>query len=72
VLVEDDTGDVSLVFFKMPRARIQQLLPVGTTRYISGKLEQWDGRRQMVHPTDPRRAPRAAPPVEAVYGQTEG
>ncbi len=74
VLVEDDTGDVSLVFFKMPRARIQQLLPVGTTRFISGKLEQWDGRRQMVHPDRilDEAAFAALPTVEAVYGQTEG
>jgi ATP-dependent DNA helicase RecG len=74
VLVEDDTGDVSLIFFKMPRARIQALLPVGAKRYISGKLELWDGRRQMVHPDRvlDEAAFAALPSVEAVYGQTEG
>ena len=50
VLVEDDTGDVELVFFLANHEWVRSRLPVGATRWISGKLELWDGRRQMVHP----------------------
>src|ERR1039458_9545667 len=50
VLVEDDTGDVELVFFLANSDWIKKRLPVGATRWISGKLELWDGRLQMVHP----------------------
>jgi ATP-dependent DNA helicase RecG len=74
VLVEDDTGDVTLVFFNMPKGRMEKLLPVGEKRLVSGKIELWDGQRQMVHPErilDERNA-ASLPAVEAVYGQTEG
>jgi ATP-dependent DNA helicase RecG len=74
VLVEDDTGDVLLVFFNAPRERIQKLLPLGAERYVSGKLELWDGYRQMVHPDRilDERSIGDLPAVEAVYGLTEG
>lgn len=74
VVVEDDTGDIALVFFQMPRARIERLLPVGARKIVSGKLEVWDGRRQMVHPDrviDESELGKL-PAVEPVYGQTEG
>ena len=74
VLVEDDTGDVSLVFFKADPGRIRQMLPVGEIRYISGKIELWEGRRQMVHPERvlDLAAFQRMPSVEPVYGMTEG
>jgi ATP-dependent DNA helicase RecG len=74
VLVEDDSGDVTLVFFNMPPARMEKLLPMGAKRFVSGKIELWDGHRQIVHPDrilDERNA-ASLPAVEAVYGQTEG
>lgn len=74
VLVEDETGDVTLVFFNAQRPRMEKLLPVGERRYVSGKIELWDGRRQMVHPDRvlDERSVASLPAVEAVYGQTEG
>src|SRR5215212_5511925 len=74
ILVEDDTGDILLVFFNAHPERIQALLPVGSVSYVSGKIEIWDGYRQMVHPDrilDERRIGEL-PAVEAVYGLTEG
>src|SRR5277367_4563312 len=50
VLIEDDTGDVELVFFLANHEWVRSKLPVGARRWISGKLELWDGRRQIVHP----------------------
>jgi ATP-dependent DNA helicase RecG len=74
VLVEDDTGDVELVFFLANVDWIKSRLPVGATRWISGKLELWDGRLQMVHPDRVMDAEELArmPAVEPVYGLTEG
>jgi ATP-dependent DNA helicase RecG len=74
VLVEDDTGDITLVFFNLPRQRVEKLLPKGCRRFVSGKIELWDGMRQMVHPDRilDERGAAALPAVEAVYGQTEG
>src|SRR5918998_1581101 len=74
VLVEDDTGDVTLVFFNAQRARLEKLLPKGARRFVSGKIELWDGTRQMVHPDRilDERGAATLPSVEAVYGQTEG
>ncbi|MGA8715275.1 MAG: ATP-dependent DNA helicase RecG [Roseiarcus sp.] len=74
VLVEDETGDVELVFFLANHAWVRSRLPVGATRWISGKLERWDGRNQIVHPDRVMDADEFArlPAVEPVYGLTEG
>ena len=74
VLVEDDTGDVELVFFLANSEWIKKRLPVGATRWISGKLELWDGRLQMVHPDRVMDSEELAkmPAVEPVYSLTEG
>ncbi|HEU4518382.1 MAG TPA: ATP-dependent DNA helicase RecG [Microvirga sp.] len=74
VLVEDETGDITLGFFNAPRARMEKLLPVGAQRFVSGTIELWDGMRQMVHPDRvlDERGIKDLPAVEAVYGLTEG
>jgi ATP-dependent DNA helicase RecG len=74
VLVEDETGDVLLVFFLANHHWIETSLPLGETRWISGKLELWDGHRQIVHPDrvlDSEGFAKMAP-VEPVYPSTEG
>ena len=74
VLAEDETGDVLLVFFLANHHWIERSLPLGETRWISGKLELWDGHRQIVHPDrvlDSEGFARMAP-VEPVYPSTEG
>jgi ATP-dependent DNA helicase RecG len=74
VLVEDDTGDVELVFFLANHDWIRKALPLGETRWVSGKLEMWDGHLQMVHPDHVMDAAGLAgmPAVEPVYRLTEG
>ena len=74
VLVEDETGDVELVFFLTNSEWVQKKLPIGAKRWVSGKLEQWDGHLQMVHPDRLMDADELAkmPAVEPVYGLTEG
>ena len=74
VIVEDDTGDIMLVFFMNNPAWIERALPLGKTRWVSGKLELWDGHLQMVHPDRILDEAGLAklPPVEPIYGLTEG
>jgi ATP-dependent DNA helicase RecG len=74
VLVEDETGDVELVFFLANHSWVRSRLPVGATRWISGKLEIYDGIGQMVHPDRVLNAEEFAklPAVEPVYSLTEG
>ena len=74
VLVEDETGDVLLVFFLANHHWIEKSLPLGETRWVSGKLELWDGHRQIVHPDRVLESEGFArmAPVEPVYPSTEG
>jgi ATP-dependent DNA helicase RecG len=74
VLVEDETGDLELVFFLANPEWIERSLPIGETRWVSGKLELYDGRRQMVHPDRVLDEAGVAklPAIEPVYGLTEG
>ncbi len=74
VLIEDATGDVLLVFFLSNHAWIEKMLPLGAERWVSGKLELYDGHRQMVHPDRVVDAEgfAAMPLTEPVYGLTDG
>lgn len=74
VFVEDETGDMALVFFNAQRARIESMLPIGSIRFVSGKIELFDGHRQMTHPDRVLDAEAYAklPPYEPVYGLTAG
>lgn len=74
VLVEDDTGDITLTWFNAARVRMEAMLPIGDIRYVSGIIELWDGHRQMVHPERVLDAAGLArqPIFEPVYGLTAG
>ena len=75
VYCSDETGDLTLAFFAPQAVSIERALPVGERRWVSGKIELFDGMRQMTHPdrivdeTDPR---EPFPLVEPVYPLTEG
>ena len=74
VYAHDETGDIVLTYFNMPPAYLARLLPEGELRYISGKVEIWDGMRQMVHPDHVAAEHELAklPLIEPVYPLTEG
>jgi len=73
VLVEDETGDALLVFFLANVDWIERSLPIGATRWVSGRLELYDGYRQIVHPDRilDEAGVQRLPPVEPVYALTE-
>jgi len=74
VRVSDDSAVMDLVFFRADAKYLNQILPVGSRRLVSGKIESFKDRLQIAHP-DHVVAPEDAaslPPHEAVYGVTEG
>ena len=74
VLVADATADMELVFFNPRIGQILSMLPLGSTRWLSGKLELFDGLRQMVHPERILDENQIAtlPPIEPTYPLTDG
>ncbi|PPQ40074.1 ATP-dependent DNA helicase RecG [Rhodoblastus acidophilus] len=74
VLAEDETGDLTLVFFRANGGWVEKALPVGATRWVSGLVEMFDYYKQMVHPDRilDEEGLKSLPPVEPVYGLTEG
>ena len=74
VRVSDDTAVMDLVYFRADAKYLTGLLPPGSRRLISGRVESFKDRLQMPHP-DYVVAPQEAaslPQHEAVYGLTEG
>jgi ATP-dependent DNA helicase RecG len=73
VRCSDETSAVELVFFHAKAEYLARTLPVGTRRIVSGRIERFGGRLQMVHPdyiVSPEQADRL-PLHEPVYRLTE-
>jgi ATP-dependent DNA helicase RecG len=74
VFTHDETAELQLVFFSPRRDWIERSLPVGQRRWVSGRLDTYDGMLQMVHPD--RIVDEAGlaelPEVEPIYPMTEG
>ena len=74
IYASDETGDITLTYFKGNKDYLEKLLPEGELRYVSGTAASYDGMLQMVHPD--RVVSEAdlhtLPPVEPVYPLTEG
>ncbi|WP_298912690.1 ATP-dependent DNA helicase RecG [uncultured Algimonas sp.] len=74
IKVYDDTGEMTLVFFKSYGSTLQRQFPEGAQRLISGKVEIYQAEAQMTHP-DYILAPDKAdelPTYEPVYPLTAG
>ena len=74
VLVEDSSGEMALIFFKVYKDSIKKNLPVGEMRLISGKVESFNGLKQMTHPDYIVKLEDAAKVIgfEPVYPLTAG
>jgi ATP-dependent DNA helicase RecG len=74
IIAADETGTLEIVYFNLPRERIEKMLPLGRTRYVSGRVGLYDGRLQMVHPDRvvDEQGLADLPAVEPVHSLTEG
>ena len=74
VRLADESGFLTLVFFRGDGRWLTGQLPMNSERIVSGRVEEFNGERQMVHPDhicDPERDARP-PPVEPIYPLTAG
>ena len=74
VFAHDQTGDISLVYFRAQGGWVEKLLPVGEERYVSGQIGFFNGEKQITHPDYVVEADSFAslPLVEPVYPLTNG
>ncbi|MEO0878635.1 MAG: ATP-dependent DNA helicase RecG [Pseudomonadota bacterium] len=74
VIVSDETSFLTLAFFHAREDYLAKALPEGARRLISGRIEDYNGDRQMTHPdyiADPDK-PEDMPLIEPVYPLTAG
>ncbi|HEX3431067.1 MAG TPA: ATP-dependent DNA helicase RecG [Rhizomicrobium sp.] len=74
VRCSDETSVLELVFFHGRHEYLARMLPAGTKRLVSGRIDRFGTRLQMVHPDyilSPEEADRL-PLFEPVYRLTEG
>jgi ATP-dependent DNA helicase RecG len=74
IRLRDETGFLSVAYFRGNEEMLKRMWPVGQTRLVSGKVGFYDGMRQMLHPdyvVDPAKGD-APPPVEPIYPLTQG
>jgi ATP-dependent DNA helicase RecG len=74
IRLRDDTGFLSVAYFRGSEDMFKRMWPVGQTRLVSGVVTFYDGMRQMLHPdhvVDPAKG-EAPPAVEPVYPLTQG
>ncbi len=70
----DGSGFLTLAFFRADGRWLQGQFPIGQERIVSGKVEDFQGERQMTHPDyiiDPKSG-KLPPAVEPIYGLTAG
>ena len=74
VRCSDDTGMIELVFFRGDATYLNRVLPVGTKRIVSGRIEYYRDGLQMPHPDYilPLEEADTLPLFEPVYALTEG
>ena len=72
--VEDAEKKFQVVFFNSNQDYLKRILPIGEQRIISGKLEEFNGLRQIVHPDYIEMVENSGkiPKLEPVYHLTEG
>ena len=74
VMTENETGRLEIIFFHARDDYVARMLPQGTRRIVSGRVEIRQGRAQMAHPdhiVDPDGGTEM-PLIEPVYPLTAG
>lgn len=70
----DETGDIEITYFKAYPATMNKILPEGSQRLISGKVDNFGARLQMMHPDYvlPLTDADTMPLIEPLYPLTAG
>jgi ATP-dependent DNA helicase RecG len=74
IIVSDDSGFLNLSYFHLKEQILQNLYPIGATKLISGKIENYQHKKQMIHPDycvniDQR---NQIPAIESIYPLSQG
>ncbi len=74
VMTEDATAKLEIVFFHADRRYVERMLPPDTEVYVSGRIEKYGEKLQMMHPDHivGLEALNTLPLLEPVYAQTAG
>jgi len=74
VFLHDETGELSLVFFRGQAAWLEKQLPIDEEVTVSGKVDWFNGRASMIHPDYIVKASDAEnlPLIEPIYPLTAG
>lgn len=74
VICSDESGEITLIFFKGDKGYLNRVLPEGEQRLVSGRIEYYNSTPQMPHPDfiEPLSNEEAIPAVEPVYPLTAG
>ncbi len=74
IACRDETGALTLIFFRGDRKYLEQALPQDSVRIVSGRQELYNGAAQMAHPDFilPEDRLSDLPDVEPVYPLTAG
>ena len=72
VRCSDETGQITLTFFRARGDYIEKILPLGQVRVISGKVESYGDQLQMSHPDHIAAEGEVDLTVEPIYPLTAG
>ncbi|MBI1338659.1 ATP-dependent DNA helicase RecG [bacterium] len=74
IRIRDETGFMTLVYFRANAQWMQRTFKMGKPVMVSGRVEEYQGGRQMLHPDHVIDPEREGPPpeVEPVYPMTAG
>jgi ATP-dependent DNA helicase RecG len=74
VQCHDETGEITLVFFHANTQWLEKTLPVGEVRWVSGRIEEFSGALQIVHPDHivDEEGFAKLPLLEPIYPRTAG
>ncbi|MBJ3774704.1 ATP-dependent DNA helicase RecG [Acuticoccus mangrovi] len=68
IIAADDTGELVIVYFRGGGAWRAAHYPIGEWVRVSGLVEMWDGRPQMVHPDQSARVEGPEAPADTQFG----
>lgn len=74
IRLRDESGFLTLVYFRANRNWLERTFPMGATVMASGLVQEFSGGRQMLHPDHVVNPEKDGPPpeVEPVYPMTAG